>query len=153
MGSYSRTDVSRRRKPLISPVFIQIGMEVRYRPKLTRRTPEINADSSRDSHLNCLTPANLGSAWENGYFAPIPNAGFCRRLSARQQDGEGACASSPLKFLHSFTKCLLQALRSRRIAPFDEAVKTRPSALRNQAADSFFSWADRRLTFREPVFL
>lgn len=153
MGSYSRTDVSRRRKPLISPVFIQIGMEVRYRPKLTRRTPEINADSSRDSHLNCLTPANLGSAWENGYFAPIPNAGFCRRLSARQQDGEGACASSPLKSLDFLATTLLRVVRTPQMTSFDKGVKARPRRRLNQAADSFFSWAARRETLREPVFL
>ncbi len=55
--------------------------------------------------------------------------------------------------MHFFTKRRLRAFRGRRIALFGEAVKTRPSAVRNQAADSFFSWAARRLTLREPVFL
>ncbi|WP_409019711.1 hypothetical protein [Brevundimonas vesicularis] len=73
------------------------GMEVRYGPKLTQPAQEINDDSSPDSHLNCLTPAKSDGAWEFGKSYPLSNAGFFQRLRSRQQDGEGAFASSPLK--------------------------------------------------------
>ena len=84
-----------------------------------------------------LTPPSAAAALGNPLFATEASAnspaGGYRRTCKRRGSG---CALA-VEFIRIY---------------HDRPMKGRPVA-ENQAADIFFSWAARRLTLREPVFL
>ena len=119
-------------------------MEERWSSKLTPGDRGVNADSAPGRHIKNLTPLKRVRAWEIGrderHIA-------VKILRPGESDGRLPTQTAQRVIPLRRWKYLIFA----RIRAAARAVRL--VTKKCQAADSFFSWAARRDTLRDPVFL